>query len=212
VGESVDAREFFRVGKQTADNIERVLLDSGNGVKDFRNVLDFGCGCGRTLMWLCQRYPQVKWHGSDVDAESIRWCRANIPDASFTANGEMPPLPYEGATLDFLYAISVYTHLDDEHQRPWTSEFHRVLRPGGLLLLTIHSEQVWKALDISEKIRRRGIVVRRSAKLKDILPDWYQTTFQMPDHIVKSLSAGFTILRYADRGFGDQDAIVARRD
>jgi len=212
VGESVDAVEFFRVGKQTADNIEKVLLDSGCAVNDFRNVLDFGCGCGRTLMWLRQRHPQVKWHGSDVDAESIKWCRTNIPSASFTANAPMPPLAYEEGTLDLLYAISVFTHLNEEYQRAWVSEFHRVLRPGGLLLLTVHSEQAWKALDSSEEIQRRGLVVHKSTKLKGIMPDWYQTTFQTPDHLVKSLSANFTIVQYARSGFGSQDAIVARRN
>jgi cyclopropane fatty-acyl-phospholipid synthase-like methyltransferase len=163
-------------------------------------------------MWFLQRYPQVRWYGSDVDAESIEWCRRNIPSASFTANAPMPPLAYEEGTFDLLYAISVFTHLNEEYQRAWIADFHRMLRPRGLLLLTVHSEQEWSGLSSSREIRRQGLVVHTSGKLKGIMPDWYQTTFQTADHLMKSLSANFTVVQYARGGFGYQDAIVARRD
>ncbi|MBI4442799.1 MAG: class I SAM-dependent methyltransferase [Acidobacteria bacterium] len=212
VAESTSASLFFRVGERASKDIEVVLAEAGYAVNNFTNILDFGCGCGRTLTWLLARFPAVNWQGTDVDAEAIEWCRRYIPNASFRVNTSLPPLDYPNATFDLVYAVSVFTHLSDEYQHAWIPEFRRVLRPSGLLLLTFHSEHVWKALDDDLDIERRGLVFRTSTKLKGILPEWYQTTLQTADHILNSLSRHFTVVRHSSRGLGDQDVVIARRD
>ena len=212
VAESADAWLFFRFGRRIAQDLQAVLAESGYAIGDFRKVLDFGCGCGRTLMWFQARFPEVNWHGSDVNDEMIEWCRTNIPNARFTVNPPFPPLEYPDGVFDLVYAVSVFTHLSDEHQRAWIPELRRVLRPGGLLLLTFHSEHVWKAQPIAEDVERRGLVFCTSTKLKGVMPQWYQTTFQTPDHLIRSLSGNLTVIRHSTRAFGDQDAILARRD
>jgi len=53
-----------------------------------------------------------------------------------------PPLPFPDNSFDLIYAVSVFTHLSEEHQRTWLPELRRVLRPGGrLLLVDIGGEQ-----------------------------------------------------------------------
>ncbi|MGH9783087.1 MAG: class I SAM-dependent methyltransferase, partial [Terriglobia bacterium] len=210
--ESTDAWLFFRFGRRIAQNLQVVLAESGHAINDFRKVLDFGCGCGRTLMWLQAQFPAVNWHGADVNAEMIEWCRTHIPSARFTINASLPPLEYPEATFDLVYAVSVFTHLSDEYQRAWIPELRRVLRPGGLLLITFHSEHVWKTRREAEEVERQGIVFCVSTKLKGIVPDWYQTTFQTSNHLQKAVSTHLTVIRYCPRGFGDHDAILARRD
>ena len=212
VGESSGGTEFLQVGERTFTNIESSLADAGYRMDAFKNVLDLGCGCGRTLIWLVDILPAIHWHGTDVDAEAIEWCRENIPKARFTVNAPLPPLPYPDSAFDFVYAISVFTHLDEKYQRAWIPELARVIKRDGLLLVTFHSEHVWKRLSLSEEIEREGIVVSVSAKLRGVVPDWYQTTFQTPIHLLNSLSTHFTIVRHVSRGFGDQDAVIALRE
>ncbi|MBI3665720.1 MAG: class I SAM-dependent methyltransferase [Acidobacteria bacterium] len=199
------------MGQRTSEDLQAALLQAGSRLESFRVVLDFGCGCGRTLMRLSRQFPEIEWHGTDVDAESIQWCRSNIGTAAFSLNYPLPPLPYQDSTFDLIYGISVFTHLSRECQLAWIPELCRVLRRGGLLLLTFHGEHVWKALE-AEAVEREGFVFRASNKLRGIMPGWYQTAFESKECIISLLSSHLSIVTYIPGGFGDQDVAVARRD
>jgi SAM-dependent methyltransferase len=51
-----------------------------------------------------------------------------------------PPLPYEDGSFGLIYAFSVFTHLTEALQHAWMRECARVLRPGGLLLISTMGE------------------------------------------------------------------------
>ncbi len=211
VAENASVLNFFTVGLRTAERLQEAMAYAGFELRDGAAALDFGCGCGRTLLWLARQFPNVRWHGTDVDAESVEWCRASIPGGVFTVNGPLPPLPYADGSFDLIYGVSVFTHLSEEHQRAWLPELRRVLKPGGLLLLSFHSKNVWQPLEDASAVEREGFVFRTSAKLKGILPEWYQTAFQSQPSIVQALSAHFTEVGYLERNLGDQDVAMARK-
>jgi ubiquinone/menaquinone biosynthesis C-methylase UbiE len=211
VAENANVLNFFTVGMRTAERLQEAMAYAEFELWDGAAALDFGCGCGRTLLWLVRKYPQVRWHGADVDAESIDWCRASLPGGVFSVNGPLPPLPYPDGSFDLIYGVSVFTHLSEEHQRAWLPELRRVLRPGGLLLLSFHSKNVWQPSEDAGAVERDGFVFRTSSKLKGILPEWYQTAFQSQPSIVSALAAHFTQVGYLERNLGDQDVAVARK-
>jgi len=70
-------------------------------------------------------------HGSDYNPRLVRWCRESLPFADFRVNGLQPPLPYADGELEFVYAISIFTHLTEALQDAWLQELARVLAPGG---------------------------------------------------------------------------------
>ena len=211
VAENSDVLNFFTVGMRTAEGLQEAMASAGFELNDGSAVLDFGCGCGRTLLWFARQFPKVQWHGSDVDAESIEWCRKSIPGGVFAVNGSIPPLPFPDNSFDLIYAVSVFTHLSEEHQRAWLPELRRILRPGGRLLLSFHSRNVWQPLEDATAVERDGFVFRTSGKLEGILPAWYQTAFQSQPSIVSALSAHFPEVMYLERNLGDQDIAAARK-
>jgi SAM-dependent methyltransferase len=208
VGESSDPAVFLEVGRQSAAHIAHCLDAAGVPLRSLDSVLDFGCGCGRTLRWLTSQYPTVNWHGSDVDAEAIAWCRERLPGV-FKTNPLRPPLPFGDGEFDAVIGLSVFTHLDEEDQRAWVPELHRVLKPGGVLLLSFYAPHVWQNTDEAASIADGRFVFRRSAKLKGIVPDWYQTAFQNRTRIEALLNTSFDSVQFIDRGFGDHDAAAA---
>lgn len=210
VSESTNAADFLNVGRATAENIEESLKTLGAPLAEEQTVLDLGCGCARTLRWLAPSYPNVQWHGCDVDAEAIGWCQRNMPPVLFAVNSPLPPLPFPDGHFDVIYGISVFTHIDEAHQRAWLAELHRVLKPGGWLLLTYYAEHVWRATGHAEAIARGGFVFATSTKLKGILPDWYHTAFQSQARIVGAWS-GFEKVTYIPRRFGIQDLCAGRK-
>jgi SAM-dependent methyltransferase len=70
----------------------------------------------------------------------IAWCGENLPFAETTVNELTPPLPYADGTFGLAYAFSVMTHLSGDLQDAWMRELLRVLRPGGLLLISTLGE------------------------------------------------------------------------
>ena len=214
VGESTDPGLFLAVGEHISQDIQAALLRVDRRIADFDTILDFGCGCGRTLRWLTQQFPNARFSGADVDEEAIAWCRARLPAVDWRVNAALPPLAFSGQAFDLIYAVSVFTHLPADLQDLWLPELVRILRPGGILLLTLHGERAATQLDsaAAERLRREGFLFQTSAKLHGILPEWYHTAFHTREYAVSRVGAHLSVLAYIAGGMGDQDVIVAQRD
>jgi ubiquinone/menaquinone biosynthesis C-methylase UbiE len=209
VGENVDAENFLETGNRSAAALRAIFERIGFALDPDKCVLDLGCGCGRTLTWLAEEPRELQWHGCDVDAEAIAWVRENLPGVNAGVNNPLPPLPYADESFDLLYGISVFTHLDLEYQRKWIAEFARVLKPGGVALMTFHSPSVWQNTEFAPQIERDGFVFHASKKLDGILPGWYHTAFQRPEHLTREMSKHFTRVERIEGAFGAHDAVVA---
>jgi len=124
--------EFIRIGRMSAASIEEALVPL-LGEKRGADVLDFGCGCGRTLLQV-----QADWtiHGCDIDAPAVEWLQRTIDPERFRVNETEPPLPWPDASFDAAWAVSVFTHFSESQHERWRRELQRVLRPEGLLVVT----------------------------------------------------------------------------
>jgi SAM-dependent methyltransferase len=112
--------------------LERNLVD----MNDFTAILDFGCGSGRVIRYWKDLTADV--YGTDYNPKLIEWCSSNLPFAHFMTNQLQPPLDYASESFDLVYALSVFTHLDEAGQYAWRDELSRVLRRGGYLIITTH--------------------------------------------------------------------------
>lgn len=81
--------------------------------------------------------PHQKLWGCDVYEECARWCQENIEFAETAHCSIDPPLPYRESQFDFVYALSVFTHLRLDLQFKWAWELYRILEPGGVLFVTV---------------------------------------------------------------------------
>jgi SAM-dependent methyltransferase len=121
--------------------IYRTMRDLHNrnfgSLRDRGKVLDFGCGFGRVIRYFLKDVAPGQLIGCDVSGPLIDFCIESNPWCSFTHNDPIPPLPLEDNEVGFIYAYSVFSHLSEPMHRRWLEEFKRVLRPGGVLALTI---------------------------------------------------------------------------
>jgi SAM-dependent methyltransferase len=155
VAGTADPEWFLRSGRAAYDAIAaHVPLASLDA------VLDFGCGCGRVTRYWADFPGSVR--GSDLDRPAVEWCRGNLPFAHFEVNRLEPPLAFADGSFDLVYALSVFTHLTEPLQLAWRDELRRVLRPGGLLLVTTHGSSYRPRLEPDERERfdRGELVVR----------------------------------------------------
>lgn len=210
VSGSFDLRRFYESGREGAAAIREILRRNGRDITQFEDVLDFGCGAGRVLrQWAGVSGP--RFHASDYNPRLSGWCRSNLPFADCRVNALAPPLAFEASSMDFVYTISIFTHLMEPLQFAWLDELARVLRPGGLLYLTVHGPTQRDSLRPEDVARydRGEFVARRSRYEGENLCHVYH-----PESYVRgTMARGWEIVDYVVGGQRDakQDVWLFRK-
>jgi SAM-dependent methyltransferase len=141
---------------------EAMLRSCGVNPHGIASVLDLGCGTGRLLTGWRAAGPARTLVGADINSTLIDWAARNLPDvADWHTIPPLPPLPLPSDSFDLALVASVFTHLPLAWQRAWVAELWRVLRPGGILLLTLHGETYAHLLldpSMQESFTRTGYV------------------------------------------------------
>jgi SAM-dependent methyltransferase len=211
----VPAAEHYLAGGALArEVITAVLARNGVAVAQLGALLDFGVGCGRVARQWADLETEV--HGCDYNPVLVEWCRRNLPHVHAAVNRLQPPLPYDDARFDLVYALSIFTHLNEPQQRAWIAELRRVTRPGGHVLFTTHGPTMrftdpnWPTPDMRAGLEAGELVV--------ILPDHAGrnacTALHPRAWVEHHMLAGFELSEYAAGGAtmnGGQDLFLLRR-
>jgi len=97
-------------------------------------ILDLGCGNGRILEILEDK--NIDYVGLDNSEKLIEIAKKNYPQAKFLV-GDALSLPFPNDFFDKVFSIRVLPHIpSNEFQFQFLKEVSRVLKPGGLLILT----------------------------------------------------------------------------
>jgi SAM-dependent methyltransferase len=132
------AREYAQrfAGELAHKPLDRELLARfASEVRGRGEVYDLGCGPGQTTAFL--HACGVRVRGLDLSPELLREARQRHPGIDFEP-GDMLALPLADASLAGVIAFYAIVHLAPAGLRRALAEVHRVLRPGGLLLLAFH--------------------------------------------------------------------------
>jgi len=109
-----------------------------------KRVLDFGCGIGRVLRHFASDAGKTEFWGTDIDEPSVRWLARHTSGIFGLATVESSPgLRFPANYFDFIYCISVFTHIH-ENWDVWLEEIARVLAPGGIFLSTFHGRTAYE--------------------------------------------------------------------
>lgn len=123
------------------------------------DVVELGCGCGRISRGLNEPWWDPWFEGTyvgvDIDSEMIEYCRNNFPTDRFKfilsphksrtyspnkscTESETTPVLVIAApqSKDFVFSISLYTHLLEREVIDYLQKTYCILRPGGIMLFT----------------------------------------------------------------------------
>lgn len=216
VGGKPDLDAFIEVGRLASEDIRNILEKHGRKLSSFRTVLDFGCGCGRTLLWMqAQAADSQKWFGCDIDAEAVAWCREHLSFAQCVVNEGSPPSPFQNDQFDFIYAISVFTHFSEAYQFAWLRELRNILKPSGLLLATVVGRDIWGRRlprSLARQVERDGFFFLSCNVMGKVFPDFYRTAYHTEEYVRRRFSEEFEVLDYIPQGLGKfQDVVLLRK-
>ncbi len=142
---------FAHEYRKGAAAVERfaALADGWQGGR----ALDFGCGAGGLTYRIAERCREAV--GIDIEQYKLDFAAARAgqlgaPNVRFTcyAGGD---LPFEDGSFDSIFCVDVIEHLPAPGR--FVAEFLRVLRPGGMLLVSFgppwghaHGKHMWTKL------------------------------------------------------------------
>ena len=176
-----------------ADLVADSLAATGLDLRDAERALDFGCSSGRGVRVFAAAYPDVEWHGCDPIPDAIEWAGANLLGIEFRLSPDRPPLPYDDESFDAVFAISIWSHFAEQAALDWFAEMHRIVRPGGRLVVTTHGEQT--IVHTAREGLRSG---EQLAEVRDALAErgfWYAAEFgETGDHGVTNPDWGTAFL------------------
>ena len=128
-------------------------------------ILDAGCGSGRTLEELV-RYGHVC--GIELSPQAAEMARGR--GAFDVRIGRLEELPWEAATFDLITCLDVIEHTPDD--RVTLRELCRVTKPGGWLLVTVPAYQgLWSQHDEANHHFRR--YVRGTLRAAAVQAGWH---------------------------------------
>jgi len=117
--------------------------------KGVKNVLDLGCGSGRHLVYLTKQGFEV--YGVDISPAGIKiakyWLRNENLKANLKISDIYKKLPYKNNFFDAIISTNTLHHAKIKKIRKLIKEIERILRPGGLIFVTVRralSTKGWK--------------------------------------------------------------------
>jgi ubiquinone/menaquinone biosynthesis C-methylase UbiE len=169
-GEGYDQyAKFYDKTLEYLNSFEQGKLMSIIGVVKDKKVLDIGCGTGRIIRNLTERGAVVT--GADISTGMLAVAEEKFPRVTF-AEGDIEKLPFKNEEFDVVVATFVIVHVKE--LRKAFDEVYRVLKPGGVFVVTNINQR--KAPKLKLKEHDEIVIVSHH---------------HMPDNVIKALEDSF---------------------
>lgn len=146
----------------------------GQYIGEGERVLDLGCGNGRLSELF--RDKNIEYIGVDNSEKLIEIAKAKYPEAKFQVASALN-LPFPDDYFDKIFSIAVLHHIpSDELRQEFIKEAKRVLKPGGILIITVWD--LWHrfgSLKLIAGSTLPKIFGKSELDFKDIFVPWQKT-------------------------------------
>ncbi|MCK9503534.1 class I SAM-dependent methyltransferase [Spongiibacter tropicus] len=103
-----------------------------------KHLLDVGCGTGTLTQMFAEREPSLTITGLDADSGALELAKtkfASMDQRVSLWQGFAQDMPFETATFDVAVSSLFFHHLTRLQKLDVLKQIHRVLKPGGSLLV-----------------------------------------------------------------------------
>lgn len=108
-------------------------------------ILDYGTGKGFLIEHLLDKYSQIEVYGCDftnsLALETDKKFKEHTGFKGCSLITDLPS-PYEDNFFDFVFLVETIEHLTDNYLNATLQEINRILKPGGIFIITTPNEEV----------------------------------------------------------------------
>jgi SAM-dependent methyltransferase len=137
--------ELAPPGSGFSENTAETLINYVKSKIDIKgNFLDYGTGNGYLMKILLENYPDSKISGCDSSPESVEMVKQHFKynkNYDFCFRIEQYPLPVKDRYFDIIFALEVIEHLNNRNLEVTLSEFGRILKKDGILIITVPNNE-----------------------------------------------------------------------
>jgi len=174
---------YFRTGLSIADAMTQILRWRFGTDLGGISLLDFASGYGRVTRFLLRDLPAERVWVSDVYADGVRF-----QEEIFGVHGIVSTVKPEDfvraegfeTSFDAITVTSLFTHLPDRRFVDWLRVLLGLLRPGGVLLFSVHGEEV---LSADCAVPPEGILFQEMSESESLDTSDYGSTWVTEDYV-----------------------------
>ncbi len=169
---------YFDVGASALHCVEAALFAAQRTPATVRRILDLPCGHGRVMRFLRKAFPAAELTGCDLNADGVAYCAAAFGAVPVVSRVEVDAIPLVPG-FDVIWCGSLLTHLPAAQCQAFVRLFHRLLKPGGLVILTTHGRYCAAELTTGKKNRHQ----LEPAQIAGLLEQYQRTGFGYVDYL-----------------------------
>ena len=146
--------------------LRRHVVDSIEPAQPAFQLLDAGCGTGGMLARIRERFPQASLTGMDFSERALELTGQRSIRAELV-QGRADQLPFGNGAFDVVLSLDVIV-LHGVDDQAAIAEMHRVLRPGGTLIINVAAFDFLRGShDAATNMARRYTRPRLARLLRD---------------------------------------------
>jgi SAM-dependent methyltransferase len=134
-----DVDGYLEVGRSALSAIRLAQLAAAT--PSFLSILDMACGHGRVTRWLKAGYPDAQITACDVLENGVDFCARTFGAIPVHSSPALAPETFPDR-YDLIFVGSLLTHVDVDQWDRLIALWRRLLRPGGMLVVTTHGDLV----------------------------------------------------------------------
>jgi ubiquinone/menaquinone biosynthesis C-methylase UbiE len=133
------------LAERTRDSEDvRLLEDFIGRLPANAKILDAGCGAGIPISQILSERFQVT--GVDFSEAQVTLAKKNVPEGEFLCD-DITRLKFPNNTFDGITSYYAIIHVPREEHQALITNFYRMLKPGGLVLLCLGTENIVYDID-----------------------------------------------------------------
>ena len=130
---------YFRAGIQINDAVRQIVKWHFGAPENLKTFLDFASGYGRSTRFLVSDLGPERVWASDVLPGALEFQRSQLGVQTVFSTTK-PESFRPGQLWDCIFVSSLFSHLPEVTFTRWLWKLHSLLKPGGILIFSVHGE------------------------------------------------------------------------
>ena len=107
--------------------------------KSPQSILEFGCGTGRNLPFLRQKFPNAQIFASDISEKSLEIAKNDNPSVIFAKIDSPKELADAHKDIELVFVSGVFHHIPFEEHKNYFEALNKILAQNGKIVIFEHN-------------------------------------------------------------------------